>query len=500
VSLTVDASDLAIARGAGGYLLATWTSKLCQGVSGRRLDEGGGVVDSAPLRLARSANVQRTPAVDSTDEGFYAVWIDRRTDDGNVGVYGARVSPTGARLDNAALRISDVSTPLYASTMARTAIAFNGSTHLVVWVTAAGDLFGARVSRAGALLDATAIPILRRRTANDVVVTSDGADFFVVWTDRRAGNDVYGARVRGDGTVVDADGFVVSSFAKNHYGPAVDFDGNGYLVAWVDDRSTSSSKTALDLYGARVARDGRVLDTTGFAMAAGDDALRRNPSIAHDGKRFLVTFEEEIWPKDASPATYSIVAVPVDAGMRGDAPARIDARSVVFRDATQRTAPRLAWNGVAYLLTWSESHDGGRDILGARLTTSGSPLDPTGFPIAASETLERDAVAACTTGARCLVTYERYDATPAVQSSRIAGRIIEGASAPPASAAPVPAAQPAPADLTPSSEPSAAADDAGCGCHVGSPATASSWSCGGLFALAAVLIARRRRAPRARLL
>ncbi len=61
----------------------------------------------------------------------------------------------------------------------------------------AWDIDGARVTSGGVVLDTSGIAIATAYAQFDPDVTSNGADYFVVWADHRGENnhDIYGARV-----------------------------------------------------------------------------------------------------------------------------------------------------------------------------------------------------------------------------------------------------------------------------------------------------------------
>jgi hypothetical protein len=111
--------------------------------------------------------------------------------------------------------------------------------YLVAWGQG-GDIYGQRVSAAGAALDgATGFVI---SNATDVQaqpsIAFNGTDFVVVWSDHRSGTfyDIYGTRVDGTGTVLNGGpgGGVLLSPAgvTNKQSPAVAFDGAFPVVAW----------------------------------------------------------------------------------------------------------------------------------------------------------------------------------------------------------------------------------------------------------------------------
>ena len=88
----------------------------------------------------------------------------------------------------------------------------------------------------------------------------------MAWQDGRSGTsqDVYGARVSQAGAVLDPTGIPISSEANDQSATSVAFDGSNYLVAWQDGRSGTSQ----DVYGARVSQAGAVLDPTGIPISA----------------------------------------------------------------------------------------------------------------------------------------------------------------------------------------------------------------------------------------
>src|SRR5207249_3978893 len=138
---------------------------------------------------------------------------------------------------------------------------------------------GTRVSPAGSVLDPNGIAIsLAANNQASPAVAFDGTNYLVVWQDFPGGTyfDIYGARVSPAGTVLDPAGIPISTAAGDQLSPALAFDGTNYLVAWTDPRSGS-----YDIYGARVSPAGTVLDPSGLAIsfAAGGQG---SPALAFD--------------------------------------------------------------------------------------------------------------------------------------------------------------------------------------------------------------------------
>jgi hypothetical protein len=172
------------------------------------------------------------------------------------------VSPDGTVLDPAGFAIG-----VAAQYQWTPDVAFDGTNYLVSWMdrrTGVWDIYGARVTPAGSVLDQSGIPI---STAPDYQVypalAFGDADYLVVWTDKRDGVQyhAHGARVTPSGSVRDPGGIPISTAAQQDF-PAVAFGGTNYLAVWTDARSQTGS----DIYGSRVSTAGAVW-------------IRRNPDL-----------------------------------------------------------------------------------------------------------------------------------------------------------------------------------------------------------------------------
>lgn len=151
--------------------------------------------------------------------------------------------------------------------------ASNGGMWLAVWHQgiptgdgagrAAQDIYAARIRSDGTVLDPAGVAICTNLDFQSRPhVASDGNGFLVAWQDLRSGSswDVYAARVTTNGVVQDPGGFMVSGAAgTNECFPDVAFGGGNYFVAWLDARHYPEYR----VYGARVTPGGTVLDAAG---------------------------------------------------------------------------------------------------------------------------------------------------------------------------------------------------------------------------------------------
>ncbi len=340
-------------------------------VHGVRVGKTGTVLAPGIINMLATTDNQVDAAIAFDGTNYLVVWDDRRL--GYDAIYGARVTQAGAPLDPTGFRIfygtgNQSSLPT---------VAFDGTNYLVAFVNIsatsnADDIYGVRVSTAGAVLDGPTKPIrISLQTNNQVfpAITFNGTDYLVVWHDLRAGSnyDIYGARVTPAGTVLDATGIAISTAAGNQLIPAIAFDGTNSLVVWHDLRGAD-----YDIYGARVDANGTVLDPAGIPIstATGDQYA---PALAFDGTNYLVA-----WRDHRSGTSWDIYGTRVS-------PAGVvlsTSGTAISTAANDQSFPKVAFNG-SYLVVWDDDRSGTRtDVYGARVGTNGTVTDPSGFVIA----------------------------------------------------------------------------------------------------------------------
>ncbi|MFB0509359.1 MAG: hypothetical protein ACETVX_02585, partial [bacterium] len=234
-----------------------------------------------------SGQAQSYPAIASNGTNFLVVWVDHRSSF-NDDIYGAMVSAQGMLLDSAGILIS-----VAPNNQQSPAIAFDGTNFLVVWVDSRNgwyDIYGTRISQSGEVLDPSGIPIsIQADMQQYPSLAFDGTNYLVVWQDTRGGStyDIYGARVSTSGTVLDPSGILISAADDNQQNPEVGFDQNNWLIVWQDRRYGSD----YDIFGTRVSSSGSILDTNGITIFQGTGD-QRYPAVSSGDTISLVVWDD----------------------------------------------------------------------------------------------------------------------------------------------------------------------------------------------------------------
>lgn len=406
-----------VARATSGYFMA-WQ---CTTGSAIELQNAwtsltGTITAGSGFAVTTSSVHQTEAAIASNGENYLVVWTE--TDGSGASVYGARVASTGGTLDRGGFVIGSGLRERQAP-----AVASNGKNYLVTWMDYRDvnwNIYGARVLGAGpsseAVLDpgSSAIPISTHTdTQNMPAVASDGTDYLVVW--RQAASeraDVYGARVASNGTVLDTSGIAIATNLVEHYTPRVASNGSGYLVVWAENNST----TIWDIYGARVSSGGVVQDTSGIAIANYLYA-QFDPVVTSNGSDYFVA-----WTDHRGDNNYDIYAARVSA--EG---AVLDTSGIaICTQGANQFVPAVTFDGTAYVVAWADYRDNTVwDIYATQVTTGGSVITANGDQVALDvRTYEERVALASVGGEQSLIVYSRYDTEPSTGSRRIRGRFL----------------------------------------------------------------------------
>jgi hypothetical protein len=357
----------------------------------------GVILDTQGFLISGAENDQWNPSIAFDGTNFLVVW-QARDSNNHWDIYGARVTPAGVVLDTAGIVVSAA-----ANNQEAPHLVFDGVNFLVVWEDYRNgyfsDIYGARVSREGLVLDSSGLTISTATSyQRHSRVAFDGTNFFVVWHDQRGGlndRDIYGARVTPGGVVLDTTGLIVSDAANDQSMPSVVFDGTSFLVVWTDDRHGVRTH---DVYGARVAPDGLVRDTSGLVISAAA-VQPGGPVLAFDGAKSLIAWSDSSTGRGR--ALYASRVTP--AGSVLDT-----LRFCMTPCAGYQQWPAVALGGTNYLVAWTDFSDFAvPSILCARVTPAGQVLDPCGLKISTA-TASQDEVSIAYDGTNFLVVWDDY--------------------------------------------------------------------------------------------
>jgi hypothetical protein len=415
VVLTAPAPQLTpVVASNGTRHLIAWQDNRYYDIGGARVDSPNTVLDLGGFTISTAPNSQRTPAMAFDGANYLIVWQDNRG--GTSDIYGVRVSASGTVLDPTGFIISSGWW-----TEQNPSLAFDGTNYLVVWEDSRVsyiDIYGARVSPNGTVLDPNGIRICDRSSFQESPRAAfDGTNYLVVW---QSGDNFYnllGTRISRAGVVLDPGFLTISSGTQSRFEPAIAFDGTNYLVTWSDFRSGQY----LDIYGTRVSRAGVALDPNSIPIAV-DAEGQSQSALAFDGTNYLVTWMDfqgasvNISGRRVSPSgtVLDAAVIPIAPGV-----------------GAQET-PAVTYNGTDFLVVWQDLRSTtSRDIYGGRVTRAGVPRDGDGFAISTGSMNELTPVVASSGGGNSLVVYQMQDPALGHNTQRLKARRINQNNNPP---------------------------------------------------------------------
>ncbi|HYO65803.1 MAG TPA: hypothetical protein VEU33_06950 [Archangium sp.] len=272
------------------------------------------------------------------------------------------------------------------------AMATDGRQFLTVWrdVLRPTELFGARVSTDGKLLDPDSIRLNLDPAveAGDPAVAFDGKQFLVVW---QGTFTLYLVRVNRDGTVVPPVLPLADIFSSPSPAPTIACGWRKCLVAWPDLADPRGIR------GVIVKSDDMGLGTREIVISSPAPALSSfGISAAWGHDRFLVVWSDE------RTGSLKLVA----ARVRSDGTV-LDPSGIRVSDSPGvQSFPDVVATRHGFFIAWSDTRLGTRDIFGTLVKPNGSVPDPDGFLIETSPDDELDA-AVSYDGSRVLATWSR---------------------------------------------------------------------------------------------
>jgi hypothetical protein len=397
-----------------------------------RLDANGELVDTSPILISQAQYNQTWPKVAWNGEHWLVVWMtERQSDRYRLDIMAARVSPGGVVLDTPPILIDagftdDPHNPWSVSS--------DGTNWSIVWrdsdaALGAFTIDGARVSPAGAVLDPGGKRLYGPAT-NTGVTDADlawaGDEYLLTFLEL----DSTGWCVRGQRLTAALEPlgnkFTISLYSPSApRKPVVASNGTAFLVAWFENRYEGSTQ----VFGARVAHDGTVLDPGGLELTDRAGYTQFEPDVAWDGSVYVVAHNarDDIYTTRVTdsgtvvaPGSVAVKAGPGTQIQPAIAPRFSGGAMVAWNNdvdrgdilsaavsstgdpshevavslgAPRQSHPRMATSGAGFLVVFRSQIASEARIMAQRLDASGVPLDAEPHVVGAGSDLRNPAVA-----------------------------------------------------------------------------------------------------------
>jgi len=360
---------------------ANYTINATEELSGYFVDgQGKGIVAEETLAagIAPANSDTETPGRPAVAfDGTNFLVVSQRVVGATSTMTGSIVSSTGM-----AVKGFDIAVP----GNNRCAVAYGANSYLVVFAPSTSQISAYRITPEGVVIDGPAGITISSMNPNSYnyfpAVASDGTNFLIVWSQFNLNsnlNYIQAALVTPEGQVLKE--FKLVNSPGEQGVPTVAFDGTNYLVAWQDTRNSSDA----DIYGTRVKSDGTVLDPAGIPITTAP-GLQWAPQITYSGGKYMV-----VWVDGGYMQAMTVHGARISTdGVLLDGPASAGGLSINTTDIVGGY-PAVAPLGNDFLVVWDvQGYDPSRGIYGARINSSGELVSlATGgaiFPITGSPT------------------------------------------------------------------------------------------------------------------
>ena len=403
------ASQPVLSRGSGGNYLAVWTdnrngSQRESEIWAARLRANGAPLDPRGISIAHTSVEEHEASVTWTGSEWLLAWT--REDAVNAAIGAATVAPDGTLTDLGIVAGTDgfESQPALASagggnalltytwnlqiramrysggsfgaffTVASTAddegfsaVAASGSNYLVTWQRGevpSMSLMARIVNPSGA--NPTAFTI--SGPAGSITLPTavfDGTNYLVAFA---RGGDIRGARVTTAGTVLDADGVVISSSVDAQTDPALACNSTTCLLTWAARDPSDPDDNTFDVAGQYIGFD--LVPVGGEIAISSEPRNQTEPAVSTSGtSAFLV-----LWT-DARSGVSNVFASRILANGTVESPNGLHVNTAI-RNA--QTRPAYAVGSTTELAVWADSRNFGDDIMSVRYDNAGNKLDALG--------------------------------------------------------------------------------------------------------------------------
>ena len=244
-------------------------------IFGVRVTADLNILDSLII-ISNSSSGQTEPAVTFADENYFVAWLDPASQTRNASVNVARVDTHGIVLDNGVFLGAGDYHP---------DIAFDGDRCLVVWSEEFHGVIG-RYVNAACLPEGNTMEIaLTLGCSTEPAVVFGTLNYLVVWADYCSTGtslDVLGQLLSTNGQLI-GDRILIAGGGAVQERPAVAFDGNDFMVVWVEDADKICGRY-LTVNGTPIGEEFLISNDTPYE--------RQYPSAAAGTDKYLIAWSE----------------------------------------------------------------------------------------------------------------------------------------------------------------------------------------------------------------
>jgi hypothetical protein len=353
-----------------------------------RVSASGLVLDPDGLPVCIAGGDQRQAEIASAGNHLLVVWEDQRDYDSSAyDVYGARLSPDGTVLDPDGISIARLDLSERAPQ-----VCWSGETFLAVWdrgdYDVYGDVVGVRIDTLGEIHDPMPLTISTACRAQILGSCAwSGHSYLAIWEED---GDLHSARLNQFGDVLDSVAIDVCSASEDQNEPDLVWGEETYFAVWEDSRNLD-----FDIYGARMDSLGEVLDSSSLPIHVDPTTDQRHPVVAFDGTNYLAVWQNML---DPTGSNYRIEGLRVSSDGQP-----VDLQPFAVSSGEKGANPEVAFGGGKYLVVWQDVYF--YDIYGALVDTDAPAKSQ--FGIRTASGLQEDAAVA-SDGSDFLVVWEDF--------------------------------------------------------------------------------------------
>jgi hypothetical protein len=304
---------------------------------------------SEPFPIVTADGEQKEPSLSIAVDYYFVAWTDARG-----GIFAARIDTTGTVLDPNGFSLLTKGNPSHPSLAIKDPnfiMAFSSRSNVyIITIDTVGNTHDQIWKNLTFGYNYQGMP----------KVSTDGSNYMAVWMEMTSDWDIKGALLSPLGSIIK--NFTISQGSWDEKYPDITFNGENFIVVWEDYRNGEP-----DIYGARITRDGIVIDTDGIPLVTGS-RHELSPEIdsyceetLQDSGNSILVFKE----RTQNPYHYKIKYLIVSpTGVISSAPIFIglgnyfDVSSSIFN----------------FFIVWNDTSDW---IVGRRVTHSGEIIDQT---------------------------------------------------------------------------------------------------------------------------